>query len=594
MSRAVLTSLLTLALLCPVARAAETKSPQLPVESKEDRDRRMAWWREARFGMFIHWGLYAVPGGEWKGQKIGGIGEWIMNSAKIPVAEYEPLQKQFNPVKFDAKKWAKAAKAAGMKYIVITTKHHDGFCLFDSKLTDYDIMGTPFKRDIMKELADACREEGIQICWYHSVMDWHHPDYLPRRPWDPRPGQNPDYNRYVEYLKGQLRELTTNYGKIGVLWFDGEWENTWTHDHGKMLYNYVRSLQPDIIVNNRVDKGRQGMAGHTAKGDYAGDFGTPEQEIPATGLPGTDWESCMTMNDTWGFKRDDHNWKSTQTLVRNLIDIASKGGNYLLNVGPTPEGEIPAPSLERLAELGKWMQVNGEAIHGSTASPFKRLAWGRCTQKPGKLYLHVFDWPQGELLVPGLKSKVTKAYLLADKKPLEIAVQDGGVAVKLPKEAPDKIATVVVLEIEGTPAVETAGPGQTTDGAIVLPAAEAKIHGETAQYESGSGKDNIGFWTKAEDYVTWSFNVKKPGKFDVFVTYACEKGSGGSAFTVAVGDEKVGGKVEETGNWTGFQEKKLGQLRLPGSGQFTLTVKADSKPGMAVMNLRGVALRPAK
>jgi alpha-L-fucosidase len=516
-----------------------------------------------------------------------------MNTAKIPVSEYEPLQKQFNPVKFDARQWAKIAKGAGMKYIVITSKHHDGFCLFDSKLTDYDVMGTPFRRDIMKELADACRQEGLRICWYHSIMDWHHPDYLPRRPWDPRPGLNPDFSRYIEHLKGQLRELTTNYGKIGVLWFDGEWEDTWTHEHGKMLYQYVRGLDPDIIINNRVDKGRQGMAGLTAKGDFAGDFGTPEQEIPATGLPGVDWESCMTMNDTWGFKTDDHNWKSAETLVRNLIDIASKGGNYLLNVGPTAEGLIPEPSVERLARMGQWMHVNGESIYGTSASPFKRLAWGRATQKPGKIYLHVFDWPKGPLVVPGLKNQVTKAYLLADKdRALEFSAGDDGVLIKLPERAPDKIASVVVLEIAGKPEVANSGLAQAADGSITLPAAEAVVHGQTARYESGHGKDNIGFWTNPKDQVSWEFAVKKPGEFQVFVTYACEKGAGGSTFAVAVGDQKVSGKVEETGSWTQFTEKRLGELRLPGAGRFTLTVAPETMPRGAVMNLKAVTLRP--
>jgi alpha-L-fucosidase len=580
-------------LVPPVAVCGAQPERAVPQETKAQRDQRMAWWREARFGMFIHWGLYAIPAGQWNGQKIGGAGEWIMNTAKIPVSQYEPLQKQFNPVKFDAHQWARIAKGAGMRYIVITSKHHDGFCLFDSKLTDYDVMGTPFRRDILKELADACRAEGLRICWYHSIMDWHHPDYLPRRPWDPRPGLTPDFNRYIEHLKGQLRELTTNYGKIGVLWFDGEWENTWTHEHGKMLYQYVRSLDPDIIINNRVDKGRQGMAGLTAKGDFAGDFGTPEQEIPATGLPGVDWESCMTMNDTWGFKADDHHWKSAETLVRNLIDIASKGGNYLLNVGPTAEGLIPEPSVQRLARMGQWMKVHGESIYGTSASPFKRLAWGRATQKPGKIYLHVFDWPKGPLVVPGLKNPVTKAFLLADKdRALEVSTSDDGVAIQLPEQAPDKIASVVVLEIAGKPEVVNPSLAQAADGSITLPAAEAVVHGQTARYESGHGKDNIGFWTNPKDQVSWEFAVKKPGKFQVLVTYACEPGAGGSTFSIVVGDQKLSGKVEETGSWTQFVEKRLGELRLPGAGRFTLTVTPETMPRGAVMNLKAVTLRP--
>jgi alpha-L-fucosidase len=334
--------------------------------------------------------------------------------------------------------------------------------LFDSKYTDYDIMSTPFKRDVMKELSEACKREGITMCWYHSIMDWHHPDYLPRRGWEKdRSTDGADYDRYVAYLKNQLKELTTNYGSIGVLWFDGEWEDTWTHERGIDLYKYCRGLDPKIIVNNRVDKGRSGMAGLTKDGDFTGDFGTPEQEIPATGLPGTDWESCMTMNDHWGFNSHDQNWKSKEDLIRKLVDIASKGGNFLLNVGPTSEGLIPQASVERLEAMGAWMKVNGDSIYGTSASPLEKLAWGRCTQKQldgGKtrLYLHVFDWPKdGKLAVSGLKNKATSAYLLSDaaKAKLPLEQKDGTVTISLPSKAVDPIDTVVVLDIEGQPQV---------------------------------------------------------------------------------------------------------------------------------------------
>ncbi|MHC4508777.1 MAG: alpha-L-fucosidase, partial [Planctomycetota bacterium] len=288
----------------------------LPVEKRTiSKDERMNWWREVRFGMFIHWGLYAVPAGEWKGEQIPGIGEWIMERADIPVSEYEQLAKQFNPVEFDADQWVRIAKNAGMKYIVITSKHHDGFCLWDSKFTDYDVMdATPFKRDILAELAHACRRHGIRLCFYHSIMDWHHPDaQAPFYPnYNDRKQSNPSFDRYVEYyLKGQLKELVRNYGPLGILWFDGEWVKDWTREMGWDMFDFVLGLQPDIIVNNRVGNGRQGMRGLSASDEFAGDYGTPEQQIPAKGLPGVDWESCMTMNDTWGYKSYDHNWKST-------------------------------------------------------------------------------------------------------------------------------------------------------------------------------------------------------------------------------------------------------------------------------------------
>jgi alpha-L-fucosidase len=424
-----------------------------------EHDARMAWWREARFGLFIHWGLYAIPAGEWNGET--NHAEWIRTTARIPLETYDQFVGRFNPEKFDAAEWVRLAKDAGMKYIVITSKHHDGFCLFDSEFTNFDVMSTPFGRDILKELSRACRRAGLKMCWYHSIMDWHHPDYLPRRDWETdRSTRGADYDRYVRYMKNQLRELVTNYGEIGVLWFDGEWENTWSHARGKDLYEYVRGLQPSIIINNRVDVGRAGMQGLTKDGEYVGDFGTPEQEIPPTGLPGVDWETCMTMNDHWGYNKNDHNWKSSRELIRMLADIASKGGNFLLNIGPTAEGIFPPESIERLRDIGRWMTLNGEAIYGTQASPFRALEWGRCTQKPVKrgtrLYLHVFDWPEdGRLVVPGIYNSPEQAYLLADptKTRLGLNRSEDAIQIALPAEAPDPVDTVVILDVEGRPDV---------------------------------------------------------------------------------------------------------------------------------------------
>lgn len=421
---------------------------------------RMDWWREARFGLFIHWGLYSIPAGEWNGETK--YDEWIRERAQIPLEQYNKFVFRFNPEKFNADDWVTLAKNAGMKYIVITSKHHDGFCLFDSKETDFDIMSTPFKRDILKELSDACLKQGITLCFYHSIMDWHHPDYLPRRQWEnDRPAEGANMDKYVTYMKNQLKELLTNYGKIGVLWFDGEWENTWTHERGKNLYNYLRKLQPDLIINNRVDKGRSGMAGLTKDSTYYGDFGTPEQEIPSTGIPGTDWESCMTINDHWGFNKNDQKWKSSEDLVRKLIDIASKGGNFLLNVGPTSEGLFPEPSIERLKDIGEWMKLNGEAIYETQASPFQKLDWGRCTQKvKGEntiLYLHVFDWPKdGELIVPKIENKIVKAYALGVPEISRLSVNkksNGAISVNANSITQSKYATVIALEIEGKPII---------------------------------------------------------------------------------------------------------------------------------------------
>ena len=398
---------------------------------------KMEWFREARFGMFIHWGLYAVPAGVWEGKEVPGIGEWIMEYAKIPVKDYAALAAGFNPTKFDADQWVLAAKNAGMKYIVITTKHHDGFAMFHSKASKYNIFdATPFKRDPMAELAKACKKHGIRLGFYYSqAQDWHHPGGAAwRGQWDPaQAGSMDDYIRDIAVP--QVKEILTNYGPISILWWDTP--KDMTPERAKPLIE-AAALQPDIITNDRLCDG------------IPGDVTTPEQHIPANGYPNRDWETCMTINDTWGYKSTDHHWKSTETLIRNLIDIASKGGNYLLNVGPTAEGTFPEPIIERLAAMGRWLEVNGEAIYSTTASPFAtQLEWGRCTRKGSKLYLHVFDWPADSILRVPIKNEVKKAYALADSKPLECSKSGDAVAVTVPKNASDAIATVIALEIDG-------------------------------------------------------------------------------------------------------------------------------------------------
>jgi alpha-L-fucosidase len=451
--QALLAALPLLTLLSRPVTAQTASSKDYLQETPSQRDARMAWWRDARFGMFIHWGVYSVPAGWYHDERVPGIGEWIMNNARIPIGEYEGFARQFNPTQFDADAWVRLAKNAGMKYIVITSKHHDGFALYDSKVSKYDLADTsPYHGDAIRQLADAARREGLKLGFYYSIMDWHHPDaQAPNAPdYNTRDATkaNPRFDRYVEeYMKPELKELLTNYGDVAVLWFDGEWIPEWTEERGRDLYGYVRSLQPNILINNRVGKGRQGMQGLTL-GGHIGDFGTPEQEIPPQGLAGVDWESCMTMNDTWGYKSYDDHWKDTRTLVRNLVDIASKGGNFLLNVGPMSNGLIPDPSAARLREIGEWMKSSSESIYGTVASPFaQQPAWGRYTRKPGKLYAHLFEWPKDRRLVLGeLKQQPTRVYLLADGKPLTVEQGAAGPTVLLPAAPPSTIDAVLVVE----------------------------------------------------------------------------------------------------------------------------------------------------
>jgi alpha-L-fucosidase len=434
-------------------------------ETREQKSERMRWFREARFGMFVHWGLYAIPAGRWDGKEVPGIGEWIMNSASIPVSEYMAFASKFNPERFSAADIVGLAKSAGMKYIVITSKHHDGFAMFDSQANPFNIVqATPFKRDPLKELSAECRNQGIKLGFYYSQdQDWTAPGGAAYKTDDHKP---PSYHwdpaqdgSFPEYLQKkaipQIRELLTHYGEFpAILWFDTPTKDMTPELAGEIIK--ILNEHPKLIWNNRLG------------GGYSGDTETPEQYIPAQGYPGRDWESCMTMNDTWGYKQDDTNFKSTETLLRNLIDIASKGGNYLLNIGPMATGEVPSPEVARLQEMGKWLAVNGESIYSTQSTLFGAEAgtfsmtekdkkgnpkfepswkW-RSTTGADKVYIHLFEWPGPRFHLDKLPRNVTGAYLLADKAqiPLSVTKTAEGLDVELPKRALDPIATVLVLK----------------------------------------------------------------------------------------------------------------------------------------------------
>jgi alpha-L-fucosidase len=456
--------------------------------------------------------------------------------------------------------------------------------MFDSKASDWNIVkASPFGRDPLKELAAACQKHGLKLGFYYSqAQDWNNKGGAAAGGhWDK--AQDGSMDEYLDKVAvPQVKEILTNYGPIAVLWWDTDVDMNKARAE-KLLP--LLKLQPGIITNNRLG------------GGYAGDTETPEQYIPATGYPGRDWETCMTMNDTWGFKSYDNNWKSTETLIRNLVDIASKGGNYLLNVGPTSEGLIPGPSVERLKEVGKWMKTNGESIYGTSASPFKKLAWGRCTKKlhegGATLYLHVFDWPtDGKLVVPGLKNTVQKTYLLSDaaKNALPVELNDAGLIITVPQNAPDKICSVVVLEVSGDLNIEIPLPTQDAEGRITLKAADAVCHGEEIKTETKGNKTNLGYWTNPADYVVWEFKVTKPGKFTVMAEIAAPESG---KFEVSVGSEILSAAAPQTGDYGKFKKVSLGELTIASEGKATLTVKPVAE-GWHPMNLRSITLAPVK
>jgi alpha-L-fucosidase len=406
------------------AGAAAASSPTLFAAGGDaDRDARMKWWHEARFGMFIHWGLYSVLGRH----------EWVMENEGIPVAEYEQLARRFKPEPNAARGWARLAKAAGQKYMVMTTKHHEGFCLFDSKLTDYCAPKQGPGRDLVREYVDAARAEGMRVGFYYSLMDWHHPDGA-RCATDEAARR-----RFIDYIHGQIRELLTNYGKIDILWYDVAWPLDAAGWESEKMNAMVFQVQPQIIVNNR--------------NKLAGDFATPEQRIEAT--KGA-WESCMTMNGSWGYQKSDDDWKTPKTIIRNLVTCGRDTGNYLLNIGPKPDGSIPDESVKILTEVARWMERSGQAVRDTDVCQPRRSAFAGFTRKANTLYMHVYYWPGSTLALAGLMNKVRSARLLATGKPVTFEQDKFRVRFTgLPDNPPDHPVTTLAIECDGEPRQDT-------------------------------------------------------------------------------------------------------------------------------------------
>ncbi|MEP6619020.1 MAG: alpha-L-fucosidase [bacterium] len=445
---------LVLVVIAPVVAPAMA---QQKVAIDPAREARLAWFRDVKYGLFIHWGLYAIPAGQWKGRAVPGLGEWIMNRGKIPVTEYSQLSKQFNPVKFNADAWVTLAKDAGMKYIVITSKHHDGFALFKSGASPFNVVdATPFKRDVLKELAAACAKQGIRLGFYYSQsQDWHEPNGAGNN-WDFQADSLKDYDAYLRgKAEPQVKELLTNYGPVALLWFDTP--RMMSGDRAHRFTEIVRSLQPNTLIDGRLGEG----------GDY---ISTGDNVIPSE-VGAEAWEVPATLNHTWGFRSDDPDWKSPGDVIFKLVDVVSKGGNYLLNVGPLANGEMPHVAQDILRAAGSWLKVNGEAVYGAQPTPFgeelgEASAKGtkdlrgqplflsrneyRVTTKPGRLYFTFFAGPRVPFTLPAMQNTIKRAYRLADGAVFDIKDVNGQKQLQTANLMnTDPMATVIVVEFEG-------------------------------------------------------------------------------------------------------------------------------------------------
>jgi alpha-L-fucosidase len=474
-------------------------------------DKRLEWWREARFGVFLHWGLYAIPAGIWRGKQYKFTGEWLMHQARIPVAEYEQLAAEFDPTAYDPEAWCRMAVEAGARYLVITAKHHDGFALFDSACSDWNVSSsTAAGQDLLAPLAKACHRHNLKIGFYYSQdQDWHHP-HGSGNDWDfPNPSTK-NLDLYLEEkVKPQLRELLTNYGEVALLWFDTPMSIS--RHQSEELANLVHELQPDCLISGRIGHG-------------VGDYGSLEDNSLPTGPVLGDWEVPATMNETWGFKALDDNWKSPGELIQQLASLSANGVNYLLNVGPDAKGRIPEPSQERLRIIGDWLKQNGEAIYGTGPSPFPNsFAWGSITSRPGRLYLLISKWPNQPINLRGVMNRVRRAFFLASPDTeLDFEELFGShgkvncISLRLPSLPVDPYVTCVVLEIDGDINVDTM-PTQDEHRELLLPTRLAKVEG------SGVGKPRVGFyglveqWKEVGTSVSWDFTVTTPGDYEIWI-----------------------------------------------------------------------------
>lgn len=535
-----------------------------PEESEADRLKRAKPWMDAKFGLFLHWG-----------PQRGG-GEYIIKPAVLNA---------FNPVQFDAEKWVLTAKDLGFTYIVITTKHHAGFCMFDSAYTDHDIVdATPFGRDPLKELAEACAKHNMLLGFYYSVWDIKHPDYTGE------PG-SPNYATYHQYMLDQTEELLTKYGPIVTLWLDGEWVNSWTVERSRDYRDLIRALQPEIMLVDRIGQRRVGD----------GDYGSSENFVPYIGDNWSrPWESCQKFDGGWFYAGKDTS-KSLDWAMRNLFDTVSRGGNFLMNMGPTPEGRLPPVSVNKLKPMGNWLRANGECVYGTQRGAHYLLDWGTCTRRGNTLYYQVFDWPEnGTLVIPGLnedkpRAGIQKISFLNHAGPVSFEQMGTDVHVDVPSQPVDLLLSVLKVELDGPPEVSNTirplgkplrpqtGNSNVGVGDYFLSSAFARIHGETLHFSIGSGagaqRENLKGWTNPSDWAEWQLMLDKPGIYDLKVNYYSWMKSGrfaveiaGQTFEHTVQAAKLRGKKSPLK--AGSVSVNLGQVKLDKSGTYRLAVKA--------------------
>ena len=536
----------------------QTKSGKITQEE------RMQWWEEARFGMFIHWGIYSVPAGFYKGEPQTNSAEWIMNKGKIPLSEYEKYADLFNPTLFDPKTFVGLAKEAGMKYMVITSKHHDGFSMFDSKCNPFNVVdATPFKRDILKELADECAKQGIRFGFYYSqAQDWSHPGGMGNN-WDKKM-QRVSTDAYVlEKALPEVNQLLTDYGDIAIFWWDTP--RAMSKEVIDSLHHVTKALQPGIITNDRLGE------------NYPGDHKTFERNMPKQKPSDKYWELCQPISGSWGYRSDDQNFQSLENLLRNLANASSMGGNYLLNVSPTCLGTLAPTAVERLKGVGAWMNRNSESIYGTEASPCSKVDWGYITMKKlgntTKLYLHVFNWKaDSEILVP-IRNKAQKAYLLTNNKTtFKSKTGVEGLSLKLTGAAPDAINSVVVLELAEAPdAIKPKPFGQNKDGAITFITESAEfenLQGFGIKYNSS--KDCIGSWTNEQERVYWTFVVEKPGMFQATAQVASQAKS---ELTVELAGQTINVNIPSSGSYEKFDTVEIGNFNIEKPGEYKIVFR---------------------